>query len=504
MKRSDLIQQLDDSSQVWDIIVIGGGATGLGIAVDAASRGYRTLLLEQADFAEGTSSRSTKLIHGGVRYLRNGEIGLVRDSLRERGRLMENAPHLVHRLPLVVPGYHWWEPPYYSIGLKLYDLLAGRLGIGGSHIVCPDDLLRRMPNLKRAKLRGGALYYDGQFDDARLAIALARTAVKYGACVLNHLGVVALDKTDGKVTGIVATDHLTGREYRARGRAIISATGVFSDATRRLDEPEAPPLIAPSQGIHLVVDRSFLGGETGLLVPATDDGRVLFAIPWHNRLLLGTTDTPGVAPTLHPKPLEEEISYLLQHAARYLEKPPQRSDIKAAFAGLRPLVKPAEGSGNTAAISRDHTILLSDSGLITIAGGKWTTYRHMAEDAVDHAAKVAGLSPAPCVTKNLKLDELSEALSLAKADLSLKKTIHPELPYSRADVLAAIRHEMPATLDDVLSRRTRCAILDEAASREIAPGVAALMAKELGKPGGWATEQVEDFTNKLTLPEPGA
>lgn len=483
MNRNESLQRLQDKSEHWDLLVIGGGATGLGIALDAANRGHRTALLEMGDFGEGTSSRSTKLIHGGVRYLRNGDFALVRESLRERGHLLRNAPNLVTPLPFAVPAYRWHERFYYGAGLRLYDFLAGDLGIGKTGHLGTEEIRQRIPNLGGEGLRGGTLYWDGQFDDARLIVALVRSAAREDAALANYVKVESLTKQFGKVSGAIARDRLTGDEFEIRAKAVVNATGVFSDDVRRMDEPGAARFIAPSQGIHLVLDREFLGGETAIMIPKTDDGRVLFAIPWYHRVLLGTTDTAGVEVTASPKPLDEEIDYLLDHAARYLVRPPARSDVRASFAGLRPLVRPSGGGENsTAEISRSHSLVLSDSGLLTVAGGKWTTYRQMAEDAIDRLAETGWLPERPCRTEQLRLHDLSGAEKLIQSDPSLIEELDPDLPYTLADVAAAVREEMAVTVEDVLHRRTRSAFLDEAATRRCAGKVAAWMEKETGKP----------------------
>lgn len=486
LNRTAQLDRLADTAERWDIIVIGGGATGLGIAVDAATRGYRTALLEQADFAEGTSSKSTKLIHGGVRYLRHGEIGLVRESLRERGRLLRNAPHLVTPLAFVVPAYRWYERFFYGAGLTVYDLLAGRLGIAATGYLSATGVLDRVPNLREKGLYGGTLYWDGQFDDARLAIALARTAVANGAAVVNHVKVEELVRENGRVAGVVARDRFDEIEYRLKGRVVINATGVFTDSIRRLDDPKADAVVRPSQGIHLVLDRRFLGGDTAVMIPNTDDGRVLFAIPWQNRVVVGTTDTEPVPVELHPKPLAEEIDYLIRHAGRYLADVPTHDDIRATFAGLRPLVsRPKSSSGTSAQLSRSHRLLVSDSGLLTITGGKWTTYRQMAEDAVDRAARLGGLPAQPCLTADLTL--------LNDDSGPVGDLLDPDLPYGMGDVERAAEVEMAMTLDDVLSRRTRAAFLDEAASRRCAPKVAAKLAAILGRNESWVAGQCAAF-----------
>ncbi|MEY2409549.1 MAG: glycerol-3-phosphate dehydrogenase [Verrucomicrobiota bacterium] len=497
------------SREPWDIVVIGGGATGLGIAVDASARGYRTLLLEQHDFAKGTSSRSTKLIHGGVRYLQQGNVGLVLEALRERGLLTRNAPHLVSHLSFIVPNYTWWEAPFYGVGLKIYDLLAGKLGLGPSELLSREETLRRLPTLEPDGLRGGTVYYDGQFDDARLAITLAQTAADHRGILLNYAPVIALVKRQGLVRGVVARDAESGREFEANARVVINATGVFTDSIRRFDEPGAASIISPSQGVHLVLPKSFLPGDSAIMVPRTDDGRVLFAIPWHDRALIGTTDTPVTATELEPRPLPEEIDFLLTHAARYLSKDPRREDVLSVFAGLRPLRR-IGGVKDTASVPRDHSVLVSTSGLVTIVGGKWTTYRKMGEDAVNQAAIVGSLDERPCVTADFPLhgwekspgsqgafrvfgSDAAPLHELAKTHPGSRDPLHPALPCICAEVIWAARHEMARTVEDVLSRRTRALLLDARASSEAAPLVAQLMARELGHSAEWQQTQVNAF-----------
>ena len=488
MNRDANLQKLDDRSTQWDIIIVGGGATGLSAALDAATRGYRTLLVEQEDFSKGTSSRSTKLIHGGVRYLKQGNVSLVRESLHERGRLLRNAPHSVKPMPFVVPGYHWWEPVYYTIGLKLYDMLAGKLGIDRSRLLSKGATMQRLPGISPDGLSGGTLYYDAQFDDARLALAFARSADDAGACILNYVKVTGLEKTDsGKICGVHSVDTLSGQDYVVKAKVVINATGVFTDGVRRMDDAKVLDVIEPSQGIHLVLDRDFLPGDSAIMIPKTDDGRVLFAIPWLNRVLLGTTDTPGVPVELNPRPQQDEIDYLIEHAGRYLVKAPSHDDIRAIFAGLRPLVRPPKQSGATSEISRDHSLFISDSGLVTIAGGKWTTCRKMAEDTIDQAYSIGGLEKQECVTHELRLNESPETDAMPQDS---RQNLHERLPYTQANVLVAVRHEMAQTLDDVLSRRTRCSFLDEKATAEIAPEVAKIMAAELGRDEQWIEAQL--------------
>ncbi len=509
MTRKELLQQVKDPTQVWDLIVIGGGATGLGCAVEAASRGYRTLLMEQSDFAKATSSRSTKLIHGGVRYLKQGNLSLVLEALHERGYLLKNAPHLVHNLSFVVPLYDWWEGPFYGIGLKFYDMMAGRLGLGPSRRLSREETLERLPTMEPDGLRGGVIYHDGQFDDARLSITLAQTLIDLGGTPLNYMQATGLLKTDGLTTGVIARDLEEGRDYELKARGVINATGVFTDAVRRLDDPDAPPIMAPSQGVHLVLDQSFLSGESAVMIPNTSDGRVLFAVPWHGRVVLGTTDTPVDSVSLEPRPLAEEIDFLLEHASRYLSKRPTREDVLSAFAGLRPLVRSDDG-GDTAALSREHAILISGSGLVSITGGKWTIYRKMGEDTVDQAVSVAGLEERPSATIGLRLHGWREngaesapcdvygadapmVQRIAAEDPRWDVELHPALPYRACQVVWAVRNEWARTVDDVLARRTRALLLDARASIEAAPLVAEIMARELGRDAAWQEAQVAEY-----------
>ncbi|MDF1823949.1 MAG: glycerol-3-phosphate dehydrogenase/oxidase [Verrucomicrobiales bacterium] len=487
MNRSASLDRLSDASEEWDVIVVGGGATGLGIAVDSANRGYRTVLLEQADFSESTSSKSTKLIHGGVRYLRSGEVGLVRESLRERGRLLRNARGIVEPLSFVVPAYRFYEPFFYGMGMTLYDLLAGDLGIQSTGHLSHRETVKAVPNLKETGLYGGTLYWDGQFDDSRLAIAMARTAHLEGAVVVNRVKVHSLIKESGKTRGVVAVDEQSGEEIRLKARVVVNATGVFTDSVRKMDDPQVRDMIAPSQGIHLVLDQKFLGGESAIMIPNTDDGRVLFAIPWKNKMLLGTTDTGGVPVELSPKPFEEEVDYLIEHAGRYLTEKPCHHDIRSTFAGLRPLVLPDESAGKaTSKLSRSHSLTVSDSGLITMAGGKWTTYRQMAEDTVDCFAEVGGLATKPCSTHDLTLLGNEEGESGGEQ-------IHPSLPYTWHDIERAVKSEMATTLDDILSRRTRSLLLDVEAAREVAPKVARRVCDLLGEDDHWIDRQLNAF-----------
>lgn len=553
MNREASWRRLTDPDVLWDVLVIGGGATGLGIAVDSASRGYRTALVEQGDFAKGTSSRSTKLAHGGVRYLRSGEVGLVRGALRERGLLERNAPHLVHRRGFVIPIYRWLDLPMYGLGLKMYEWLSGRLSFGASQILSAAETRRFLPTVKSERLRGGVLYYDGQFDDARLALALARTADAHSAAVVNYARVERLLKsgtlfqgvgqslpreataTSGRPSRIVGAeivDQETGQRTTVRAKVVVNATGIFTDEIRQLDDPTIEPMLAVSSGVHLTLDRQFLPGDHALMIPQTADGRVLFAVPWQNHVILGTTDEPRSGPELEPRPLEREVEFLLAHAAEYFTKPVARGDVLSVFTGLRPLVR----QGNRAAtksLSRDHVIAISPSGLVTITGGKWTSYRKMAEDAVTRAATVGGLEGRESKTADLRLHGaavVGAALrrdsvpagddrgvkpllqpirpdppfapygtdahaieQMIAAEPALGRPLHPRLPICAAQVVWAVRYEMARTVDDVLSRRIRGLQLDAGAAVELGPAVAELMARELGRNQAWIAAQLAEF-----------
>ena len=510
MNRDELLRRLLGRREPWDMIVVGGGATGVGVATDAASRGYEVLLLEQHDFGKGTSSRSTKLVHGGVRYLEQGNVSLVMEALRERGLLRQNAPHLVSDLAFVVPNYEWWEAPFYGIGLKVYNALAGKYGFGPSEILSREETLERLPTIQTEGLRGGVVYYDGQFDDARLLVNMAATAVEQGGTLLNYAPVTALTRdAEGYVDGVRGRDLESGREFLARGKIVINACGPFCDSVRRLADPTAQPMIAPSQGVHLVFARDFLPGPNAIMVPHTTDGRVLFAIPWHGHTLVGTTDTPVAEATLEPRPFETEIDFILENAQRYLSKPPTRQDVLSVYVGIRPLVRSGDAM-STATLSRDHTIHIDGSGLLTITGGKWTTYRNMAEDCVNQAAELAQLPERACATKHLNIHGFhgtasrfgtlavygSDALGiqdLMQAEPGLRTPLHPSLPYCGAEVVWATRFEMARSVEDVLARRTRALFLNAGAALAMAPRVAELMAGELGRDEEWQRAQVRAF-----------
>ena len=504
--RDQLLAALRRPEQ-WDLVVVGGGATGLGTALDAAARGYRTLLLEGADFAKGTSSRSTKLVHGGVRYLAQGNVHLVREALRERGLLRRNAPHLVHDMGFVIPAYKWWWKPFYGIGLSMYDLLAGKLGFGRCRVLDKEQALARTPTLRKEGLRGGVLYHDGQFDDARLAVTLLQTLFDQGGTAINYLPVTGLIKEGGKVAGVMARDEETGETFNLRAKVVVNATGVFVDSLRRMDEPGVKDMLSPSQGVHIVVERRFQPGDSAVMIPKTDDGRVLFAVPWHDKVVVGTTDTAVDHVSLEPRALEEEIEFILRTAKQYLADPPTRKDVLSVYVGQRPLVKGenTDGAGATAAISRDHIIRISRAGLITITGGKWTTYRKMGEDGVDQAIRVGGLQKRPTRTPDMRLHGYSETVTGAFADVygsdlaeirrlpGDQEKLHVSLDLTEAEVRWAARSELARTVEDVLARRSRSLLLDARASIAAAPRVASILASELGKDDTWVQAQTRAY-----------
>lgn len=501
------------AGNMWDIIVVGGGATGLGVAVDAANRGYSTLLLEQSDFAKGTSSRSTKLVHGGVRYLAQGNIGLVYAALRERGMMLKNAPHIVKKQAFIIPCYSVWSKLKYLIGLKLYDWLSGRFSFGRSKFINKKGMAELMPGISSDKLVGGVKYYDGQFDDARFAINLAETCVANGGTVINYCKVKSLLKKEGKINGVVAVDLETENEYELQSKVLINATGVFVDDILHLDTPESRPIVQPSQGVHLVFDKSFLNSSSALMIPETNDGRVLFAVPWHDHVLVGTTDTPLDKHTLEPKALEEEINFILKTIKQYFSANVTRKDVLSVFAGLRPLAAPQKEAGSTKEIPRDHKLMVSPSGLITITGGKWTTYRKMAEVTVNKAIEISGFEKVACKTSVLPLhgaeqtngsgeysvsiygSDYKKILALVKEDPSFNNKIINDFPYIYAEVIWAVRNEMARTVEDILARRLRLLFLDAKAAMKAAPMVADLMAKELAKDEQWKYDQLENFNS---------
>jgi glycerol-3-phosphate dehydrogenase len=521
-QRSALLARLA-APQIYDIAIIGGGATGLGIALDAAARGLRVVLFESHDFAKGTSSRATKLVHGGVRYLAQGNISLVREALHERTTLLANAPHLAQPLAFVMPSYAWWQTPFYGVGLKMYDLLAGKAGLGATEFLSRAETLHLLPNAKPEGLSGGVKYWDGQFDDARLALALAKTAARQGALLINYCPATQLTHEYGKVTGLQVRDSETGAQYTVKARCVINAAGVWVDQFRQQDgqatQRPVQAMVAPSQGVHLVVDKAFFPGDHALLVPKTQDGRVLFAVPWLGKVILGTTDTPRNDLAREPQAFAQEVEFILREAAKYLQRAPHRSDVLSVWVGLRPLVKPqGEDAGNTKALSREHTILVSKSGLVTVTGGKWTTYRAMAEDVLQRVFD-AQLLPATAggVTAHMPLAGAPTVSALA-ANAQANSTLHAASPaltrisapwglhlygseaaavlalpgadreiggaggsgLTEAMVRYAARYEYARTVEDMLARRSRLLFLDARLASRLAPEVAALLKLETG------------------------
>ena len=507
MKRSVHLKKVNSKKKPWDVLIIGGGASGLGAAVDAASRGYRTLLLEKNDFAKGTSSRSTKLVHGGVRYLQNGDISLVIEALKERGIMRKNAPHLVQDLSFVIPSYDWWNSPFYGIGLKIYDMMAGNLGLGPSTLLDREETIELIPNVKKKGLRGGVIYHDGQFDDARMAVSLAQTAENHGASLLNYFGVKGLLKEGDMVTGVRAQDELSGEEFEISAKVVINATGVFSDEILQMDQPGSKKLIVPSQGVHLVLDQSFLNGPHAIMVPHTTDGRVLFAVPWNDYVVVGTTDTLIEAPNEEPTALEQEIEFILENAGAYMTKQPTRADVKSVFSGLRPLAAPEDNGSATKEISRHHKVTVSTSGLVSILGGKWTTYRKMSEDLINTAQSVGGLPERACITHNLPIhgydynSDWSNPMHVYGTDIdkisaldeegntSLSEAVH----LTKNQIIWAVREEMAMTVEDVLARRTRTLFLNATEAKNLAAQVAQIMAEEMGEDQNWIENQLFQF-----------
>lgn len=511
MDRNIIIKQLKND-QIWDFIVVGGGATGLGVAVDAASRGFSTILFEQIDFAKSTSSRSTKLVHGGVRYLQQGDIALVREACHERGLLLKNAPHLTKNVSFIIPNYSLFNNLLYTVGLTFYDLLAGKLSLGRSKYINKKKVKEYLPTVRSKGLKGGVLYHDGQFDDSRLAVNLAQTAVEQGATVVNYAKVVNILKDEKrKINGVEVLDTETGNKYTIKGRAVINAAGVYVDDLMIMDSPEKRKMVRPSQGVHLVLDKSFLPGDNALMIPKTSDGRVLFAVPWHDTLIVGTTDTPLDKAEIEPRALEQEIEFILDTARNYLDKQPTRADVKSVFAGLRPLAAPQGEGKSTKEISRNHKIIVSPSGLVTITGGKWTTYRRMAKDTVDKAIKVTNLPKKKCVTTNLKIhgyhesidqhnhlfvygSDIPEIKKLMESSPEMSEKLTPEYDYTKAEVVWGVRKEFVRTVEDFLARRSRLLFIDARAAIDAAPAVAGVIAKERNKDQAWIDQQISEFT----------
>ncbi len=511
--RDEMIAKADGSS--FDVVVVGGGATGLGVAVDAASRGYRVCLLEAYDFAKGTSSRSTKLVHGGVRYLEQLDISLVMEALHERGLMHQNAPHLVHDLAFLVPRYTWWEGPFYGAGLKLYDMLAGKRNLAPSRMLSRDETVAAIPNVARDGLLGSIEYHDGQFDDARMALTLARTAADHGAVVVNGARVTGLRKdARGTICGVNAIDSESGRLLELQATVVVNACGIFSDELRVADDGRAPRMIEPAQGVHLVFDRSLQPSDRAIMVPHTDDGRVLFVIPWHERIVVGTTDTPMKAAAIEPRALPEEIEFILRNAGRYLESEPTRADVRAIYAGMRPLVHEGGIDSPTKSISRSHKVVVSASGLVSIMGGKWTTYRRMAQDTMDRVIDVGQLDRRACATESLQLhgwlargdgeataqewmrvygSEAAALRAVCAEHEAWNRPMHARLPYALGAAAFAVRHEMARSTEDVLARRTRALLLDAAAASEVAGEVSRIVARELGRDASWAARDAAAF-----------
>lgn len=519
MDRIKNLEQIKEKNKVWDIAVIGGGASGLGVALDALSRGLSVVLVDKSDFAKGTSSRSTKLVHGGVRYLAQGDIMLVFEALKERGRLLRNAPHLTYNQPFIIPIYSLFDKLQYSIGLKIYDWMAGRLRLGKSRFISKKETINRIPQLKKEGLKGGVVYHDGQFDDARLALSIAMTCDEMGGCMLNYMRVTGLLKNqDGQINGFKVRDELTQEKYKIEAKMVVNATGVFADKILQMDQPDAPKSIQPSQGIHLVLDMSFLGGKDALMIPKTSDGRVLFAVPWLDKIVVGTTDTLREKPKLEPEALSKEIDFILETAEGYLSKAPTRKDVKAVFAGLRPLAAPKEGSTKTKEISRSHKVIVSDSKLVSITGGKWTTFRKMGEDTVNHFIKITGEPLKPSASADIKYHgytlkpesghwrgygtDAKAIREMINLQPEMGEKLHRNYPYTKAEVIWSTRNEMALNIDDILGRRMRMLFLDARAALEMAPKVAELMAKELEKDGSWIENELSDFeklANKYIL-----
>lgn len=511
--RGEVLARLEETKKdKLDVLIVGGGATGLGLAVDAATRGYRTALVEAGDFAQATSSRATKLVHGGVRYLANGQVHLVYEALRERKIMLQNAPHLVHPLPFVTPAYKWFELPYYGAGLLAYDVLSGKSSLGPTRILSANETRQRVPGIAVRGLKGSVLYHDGQFDDARLALALARTAEDHGAIVLNYVRCTAFNKTSGQVGGKLSSVQLedveTGRSFEVHAGTVINATGIFVDELRSLDQPASPHMLSVSRGTHVVVPSEVLGQNNAIMVPKTADGRIIFAIPWLGRVVIGTTDLPASTVTVEPGHDRSEIDFLLETINPYLARPVEKSDILSVFSGLRPLVQ--GGQVKSSKLSREHTIEVSESGLITVAGGKWTTYRRMAEDTLATAIQRGMLPDRPCVTRAVRLHgapaqpssngalarygtDASEITALWESDPQMRTPIDPALPFTKAEVVFAARCEMARTVEDVLSRRTRALLLDAKVAERAAPGVATLLASELRRGPEWIAQQTNRF-----------
>lgn len=512
MKRNEELSKLNTVKE-WDFIVIGGGASGLGSALDATSRGFKTLLLESHDFAKATSSRSTKLVHGGVRYLAQGDIGLVKEALKERGLLAKNAAHVVKNQSFIIPNYTWWGGIYYKIGLSIYDFLAGKLSLGKTKYISKAKTIDKLPTIEQKNLASGVVYQDGQFDDARLAINLGQTIIEKGGSAINYIKVISLLKNDAdKIIGVVAEDQFTKKQFQIRAKVVINATGVFTNDILNMNNPKHGKFVVPSQGIHLVLDKSFLKSDDAIMIPKTSDGRVLFVVPWHDRALVGTTDTLLENESFEPRALEEEINFVLNTARQYLAKKPTREDVKSVFAGLRPLAAPKDGSKSTKEVSRSHKVVTSETGLVSIIGGKWTTYRKMAEDTINKAMEIHNLGLTTSKTENLsihgnlkpELVDRSSHLYVYGSDIPFIKTlqqsnpeysekIHPDHPFTIGEIIWAVQNEMAETIEDILARRVRLLFLDARAAIDSAQKVATIIAKEKGLSEEWIKIQTDEF-----------
>jgi len=488
MDRDLMASTIEGTQDPWDILVIGGGATGLGAALDATTRKYRTLLLEKYDFSKGTSSKSTKLVHGGLRYLGQGNYSLVHEALVERDLLLRNAPHLVNDQAFIIPFYSWSGGYYLDFGLKIYDLLSGKLKLMRSRMLKRQEVINQMPGLKTERMKGGILYYDGQFDDSMLAISLAKAIVSQGGTVANYFSVIGLLKENNRVTGVRAVDSETGKEYEIKAKSVINATGVYVDDIIKMDDPENEGMVMPSQGVHVVMDKTSFESEAALVIPKTSDGRVLFAVPWKNKVVIGTTDNKVDKTSIEPVPTQQEVDFILETAERYFKIKPTNSEVKSVFAGLRPLVAKKSLSLKTKDISRRHKIISHDSGFVTITGGKWTTYRKMGEEVVSMAADMAGLEKNKSKTESFNLDFDSYPDQTGE-----KVRLHSDLDIFEQDIRNAVQFDMARKVEDVLARRSRALLLDAKASREVSSRVAKIMAEELKKDESWINRETTEY-----------
>ncbi len=506
-------QQLETLKQItqWDIIIIGGGASGLGIAVDAISRDFKTALFEQADFAKGTSSKSTKLVHGGVRYLANGDLKLVNEALKERGLLSQNAGHLFKKQEFIIPNYNWWNGYFYAFGLKIYDFLSHKFSLGHSKLIKKNTVIKYLPNLFHKHLVSGISYFDGQFDDARLALNLAQTSIKKGATVLNYMKVIGLLKEDENIIGVKVKNAETGEVFEVKSKVVINASGIFTDKILKMYNPKHKKTVVPSQGIHLVLEPSFLKSEKAIMIPKTSDGRVLFVIPWQGKVIVGTTDALIRKPILEPVALDSEVDFILKTLSKYLIKSPKREDVLSVFCGLRPLAKPRGNQVKTKEISRSHKIIL-DNNLISIVGGKWTTYRKMGEDVIDKVVEGFNFPNRRSNTETLEIhgnlpnskvhlknhfyiygSDLPKLEAFQNQHSDFKEKLHPDYNFTVGQVVWSIQNEMARTVEDILARRIRLLFLDARAAIKVAPEVAMILGKQLNKDENWINNQIKEF-----------